>query len=333
MLSVISDDELKNWYYWQKGMEKWKAVLSDPVIIAGIENCRSNQSTNNESPATDLPDQIEDISSADLSDDATQAVQKNVWAHEQVEANLQQFSEETPTNSQKKEGVVEIQSFESRSQDESSDSSQAVVNVNPADQIVDITNAPTQLVKNEVQASSYNPTEDATEIVPAAPLYREDTLAANTQLLASDEKEKELEPIDILQQTRTIPPEFLAQSVTTSVDKLKSSGGSERRKTNRFNLNFRLMISNGEDSIITFSSDISLGGIRLAHELPTDFVGKECEIYIMNNETRESIQLACRGLGTGTNRIRIAFAEHDLDTLEKLLCWMVEGKMKKTVAG
>ncbi len=102
----------------------------------------------------------------------------------------------------------------------------------------------------------------------------------------------------------------------------EESAGGERRKTQRFNSVFRIMLACEGDAFITQSENVSLGGIKLAHPAPQKFVGKNCEVFIMNLETRESLQLVCLFVAKLTDNTRISFIKSAEDTLQKLDYWL-----------
>jgi len=98
----------------------------------------------------------------------------------------------------------------------------------------------------------------------------------------------------------------------------------ERRRHARFSYEYRVIVVTGMKSFRTTCTDISLGGMRLKHMLPSQLHGQTCRVFVGGPHTNESIELTCKVDSTPGSMTRISFTQTEgesesIKTLEKWL--------------
>lgn len=73
---------------------------------------------------------------------------------------------------------------------------------------------------------------------------------------------------------------------------------------------------------MTFTKDISLGGIYVENTIPQDILNSEIEVYLSDPTGKKSILFRCHPVGDMKNPCRFSFAKADERNLLKLSQWL-----------
>lgn len=104
--------------------------------------------------------------------------------------------------------------------------------------------------------------------------------------------------------------------------KTKGSGQQNTRKFPRIKGRLRTILTNKAKAFITYSRDISLGGISLENNIPKEILQGEIEVYISDPTGRKSIVFTCHPVGDAENSNRFSFSKTDGKQLVKLTQWL-----------
>lgn len=84
----------------------------------------------------------------------------------------------------------------------------------------------------------------------------------------------------------------------------------------------RTIITNKSKAFMTFTKDISLGGIQVENLIPHDILNSEIEVYLSDPTGKKSILFRCHPVGDMKNPCRFSFAKADEKSLLKLSQWL-----------
>lgn len=94
------------------------------------------------------------------------------------------------------------------------------------------------------------------------------------------------------------------------------------RRYPRINGRLRTIITNKAKAFMTYTKDISLGGIQTENSIPQDIINTEIEVYISDPAGKKSILFRCHPVGDLNNPNRFSFAKADEKNLQKLAQWL-----------
>lgn len=98
--------------------------------------------------------------------------------------------------------------------------------------------------------------------------------------------------------------------------------GRERRKFTRYDIKLRVIITNKKNTFLTFTKDVSLGGLQLINDIPEYIFHGESEVFISGPNNRDNIKFKCRAVGDNQHKSRLQFENSDQVLLEKLQVWI-----------
>ncbi len=84
----------------------------------------------------------------------------------------------------------------------------------------------------------------------------------------------------------------------------------------------RTIITNKSKAFMTFTKDISLGGIQVENMIPHDILNSEIEVYLSDPSGKKSILFRCLPVGDLKNPCRFSFAKADEKNIQKLGQWL-----------
>ena len=106
-----------------------------------------------------------------------------------------------------------------------------------------------------------------------------------------------------------------------------------RREHERFAARFRILITSEGTSYQTFSSDISVGGIKLKSAIPDLLLNRPCKIFVSSMDTMEKLELTGEVIAEGANNhSRIRFTHVKPGALENLKRWINESQSQSAAA-
>ncbi len=97
-----------------------------------------------------------------------------------------------------------------------------------------------------------------------------------------------------------------------------------KRKHPRVKGRLRTILTNKAKAFITYSKDISLGGISVEHNIPKEILQGEIEVYISDPSGRKSVVFRCNPIGSDSDASRFTFSKTDDKQLTKLTNWLDE---------
>lgn len=106
----------------------------------------------------------------------------------------------------------------------------------------------------------------------------------------------------------------------------KSPSSPEKPKQDRQHARIkgrlRTIITNRERAFITYTRDISLGGVLLEHSIPDDLLKGSVDIFITAPTGKDSIVFRCQPIKNQTGQYRFSFVGVDAQNQEKLTMWL-----------
>lgn len=84
----------------------------------------------------------------------------------------------------------------------------------------------------------------------------------------------------------------------------------------------RTIITNRERAFITYTRDISLGGVLLEHAIPDDLLKGSVDIFITAPTGKDSIVFRCQPIKNQSGQYRFSFMGVDAQNQEKLSSWL-----------
>lgn len=94
------------------------------------------------------------------------------------------------------------------------------------------------------------------------------------------------------------------------------------RRYPRIKGRLRTIITNKSKAFMTFTKDISLGGIYVENLIPQDILNSEIEVYLSDPTGKKSILFRCLPVGDLKNPCRFSFAKADEKNIQKLSQWI-----------
>jgi hypothetical protein len=122
---------------------------------------------------------------------------------------------------------------------------------------------------------------------------------------------------------KSAPPQTLAKPVNTAhAAGANNTSKKHNRRYPRINGRLRTIITNKSKAFMTFTKDISLGGIQVENNIPQDILNSEIEVYLSDPTGKKSILFRCHPVGDMKNPCRFSFAKADEKNLQKLAQWI-----------
>lgn len=154
-------------------------------------------------------------------------------------------------------------------------------------------------------------------VIPKHPVP-EDTITARVEVSPDD-------PTIIVdaqaEQSENITIEF---EVVPPSESKKPSFFSDKRKHPRVKGRLRTILTNKAKAFITYSRDISLGGISVEHSIPKEILQGEIEVYISDPTGKRSVVFICNPVEMNNDTHRFTFSKTDEKQLTKLTTWLDE---------
>lgn len=94
----------------------------------------------------------------------------------------------------------------------------------------------------------------------------------------------------------------------------------DKRQTVRVDLRLRAVITNKVKAFITFTQNVSLGGMLVLHSIPEEILVSECEVFLFNPLDNTGVSFKCSPIPASSDKNRFSFVineEKHHDTLKK----------------
>jgi hypothetical protein len=129
---------------------------------------------------------------------------------------------------------------------------------------------------------------------------------------------KELTPM----MNKGAPEELPSQLANQQAAAQAAANKKHNRRYPRIKGRLRTIITNKSKAFMTFTKDISLGGIYVENNIPQDILNSEIEVYLSDPSGKKSILFRCHPVGDMKNPCRFSFAKADEKNLLKLSQWL-----------
>lgn len=150
------------------------------------------------------------------------------------------------------------------------------------------------------------------------------TAKINIETLEVREETSKIENANDFTITKDIvSPPSAPLAETTAVSETTKAKKHNRRYP-RIKGKLRTIITNKSKAFMTFTKDISLGGIHVENIIPQDILNSEIEVYLSDPTGKKSILFRCHPVGEMNNPCRFSFAKADEKNLQRLSQWLVD---------
>ncbi len=101
---------------------------------------------------------------------------------------------------------------------------------------------------------------------------------------------------------------------------------SEQRKFARYDMRLKVIISNKEKTFLSYTKNVSIGGVMLEDKIPRDYFNAETEIFISSPKKNEFVAFRCVPAGDDKEPTRFSFGQISKASLEKFQDWITKVK-------
>ena len=148
--------------------------------------------------------------------------------------------------------------------------------------------------------------------------------AMKTSSVASKEEDDEFMIVDYADEKK---PETLGKKAAVPAAKFDEK--SNARQHPRIKGRLRTIITNRERAFITYTRDISLGGVLLEHAIPDDLLKGSVDIFITAPTGKDSIVFRCQPIKNQNGQYRFSFTGMETQNEQKLTSWLDHLGIKK----
>lgn len=140
-----------------------------------------------------------------------------------------------------------------------------------------------------------------------------------TSSAASKKDDDEFIIVDFADETQ---PATQAKPAQTTAPTKKFDDKSNARQHPRIKGRLRTIITNRERAFITYTRDISLGGVLLEHAIPDDLLKGSVDIFITAPTGKDSIVFRCQPIKNQNGQYRFSFTGMESQNEQKLVSWL-----------
>jgi PilZ domain len=109
------------------------------------------------------------------------------------------------------------------------------------------------------------------------------------------------------------------QPVSTPKD---NKSFAEQRKFPRHDVRLKVIISNKEKTFLSYTVNVSIGGVMLEDKIPMDYFNSETEIFISSPKKNEFVAFRCIPVGDDKEPKRFSFGQISQTSLSKFQDWI-----------
>lgn len=301
---VQKKSQPSDFYYWTQGLPNWKLVSESPEVLEWL-----SFTWNETQEIPPLPSPYSHIS------------YKSQKVIKETPDSVVEFSDPTNDEKNKDPGILTF--------------SGAVIDFEKADKsdILDqthtnISNDPNRF-ENTMKFSNENtPKLEETQSVSRIIAGSFDKTITTIQLPAStpsktDTNESPANPAHIA--FHEIEKNTSNGHFHGNTDPINAAPKKEKKHTRRYPRirgRLRTIITNKTKAFMTYTRDISLGGIQTENSIPQDILNAEIEVYISDPGGKKSILFRCHPVGDLNQPNRFSFSKADEKNLHKLDQWL-----------
>ena len=309
---------IEDYLYWTHGMRTWRSPASSTDIIEWLSfDWDETQNppqlpapfTHLQTPAhkqTSLPESLVEFSEEPSTEEAGKVQQLN---SNEFTGLVVEFKDSI------KEKYLETDTFkivQTKISSALDDKTKTAISLDP-DRLEKTISDYTQrkdLTENTMTVSlSSIPREQTVKITPSEATTRGETATLTPPAPPTFfEAPKEASDIEFNSQQEALTQQQLAKK--------------HKRRYPRIEGRLRTIITNRSKAFMTYTKDISLGGIQTESPIPKDIIATEIEVYISDPQGKKSILFRCHPVGDLANPNRFSFAKADEKNLQKLGQWL-----------
>lgn len=97
---------------------------------------------------------------------------------------------------------------------------------------------------------------------------------------------------------------------------------SEQRRHARYDLRMKVIISNKEKTFLSYTVNVSMGGVMLEDKIPREYFNSETEIFISSPKKNEFVAFRCIPVGDDKEPKRFSFGQISQSGLNKFQDWI-----------
>jgi hypothetical protein len=119
-------------------------------------------------------------------------------------------------------------------------------------------------------------------------------------------------------------PEAVVEPVAAPapVEPTKEKEYANRRQHPRFDIRLRVIIKSGKKTFMTYTRDVSLGGLSLVADVPDYIFNSEAEIYITAPDNKNNLKLICSPVASKLGKSRLMFTQIEEGKQKVLATWL-----------
>lgn len=293
---VKKHSDYHEWYYWTEGLQNWKLISQSPEVFEWI-----SFSWNEQQSIPKLPVPFENITF-----NKTTSSTKSIGLPE----NVVEFSETPSAPAATSESAV----------------------LNFSGQVLEFQDSIKEKYLNSKEFKIVEETSPQT-------IHPDQLEKTHTGIHVVSENTQTQSNVNLGVFDKTAKTNIEPKSPTTFEEAPKSSDDTafvqaqdnimqkqldkkHNRRYPRINGRLRTIITNKAKAFMTYTKDISLGGIQTENSIPKDLINTEIEVYISDPAGKKSILFRCHPVGDTHNPNRFSFAKADEKNLQKLAQWL-----------
>lgn len=125
-----------------------------------------------------------------------------------------------------------------------------------------------------------------------------------------------------------VPKKELAKSVAADenapvvVPAAEVQQYADKRMHPRFAIRLRVIIKSGKHTFLTYTHDVSLGGLNLINDVPDYIYNAEAEIYITAPDQKNNLKLICSPVPSKMGKSRLMFTKVEESKQQILAAWL-----------
>lgn len=102
----------------------------------------------------------------------------------------------------------------------------------------------------------------------------------------------------------------------------EESSYPNKRMHPRFSIRLRVIIKSGKNTFLTYTNDVSLGGLSLVNDVPEYIFNSEVEIYITAPDNKNNLKLICLPVASKLGKSRLMFTNVEEVKQKVLATWL-----------
>lgn len=335
------------WLYWTQGLKSWKLVSQSPEIFEWLSNeWDQNQSVPNLPETYSASDKLfaNPISTPVISTPVLTKKSESdsepfeVFEFEEPKSieepkTFQELKEQEPNAIDMNQNVGKILDFDKSIKDSYIDSSDNFKIFNPEPNVSEPSDlAPNTIPDNARSNMEAHFDEEKTHTGSHSNERFENTVSVEMSPIEitqpnfkiNSNNHKDNVPYEEFENSKEFNPEEFSEFTPNHEDKVITSFEDKKhmRRYPRMKARLRTIITNKAKAFMTFTKDISLGGIQIENMIPKEILNSEIEVYLSDPSGKKSILFRCHPVGDMSNPCRFSFSKADEKNLQKLSQWL-----------